>query len=119
MVRPICLMLAAAALLGCRSGRYLDPNDPKDVGPLSADKMLQSLKSTSDMLNARRAKGPMSGQQYQLYIKRAAEDLLKESPPDRVAPAEAWKFAELYLAAQRWKEASALLRVSVQHAKET
>jgi hypothetical protein len=79
----------------------------------------RNLKATSDALNERQAKGLVPPSQYQEYIKKAADELLQSNVPNRIAEGEAWEYAELLIAARRWKDAEVLLKIAVKHAAAT
>jgi hypothetical protein len=117
-MRWLVAAIAFVILVGCQSGTYPDPNDPADVGPLPVATLRRNLKSVSDRLNDRQGKGEIDEDQYRTYIKRAAEELLEGSTPAEIPPDEAWQYAEIFIAAQKWQDAKAALQTAVAHAKQ-
>ncbi len=112
-----CLTLAlGCALAGCKTGVLPDPNDPHDVGQVAPDILRQNLESTSDSLNDRVIKGEISDSERRSLIVKRANELVAHLKLEQIEPAKAWEYAEVYRAAQRWKEADALLELAVKNA---
>jgi tetratricopeptide (TPR) repeat protein len=117
-MRPYLLLaILALGLSGCNTGILPDPNDPTDVPVVPAEALQNRLKGANEMLQRRFARGEFTEEQYREFIARAAGEILDSVEVEDIGPDHAWRYAEVYLAAQRWREAKDLLEISVKQAK--
>ncbi|MDR3688738.1 MAG: hypothetical protein P4L46_05105 [Fimbriimonas sp.] len=112
IVLPFVLLLA-----GCQTPSLPNPNDPNDVGPLSADNIRAQLSSMSDSLQMHVFRNEITDDQYHQLMQRAAEKLLKGYSADRLDPTNAWKYGEVLITAHMWPEAKDALQAAVDTAK--
>lgn len=117
-LRHAWLMAAMLPLVGCQTGTLEDPNDAKAAGILAPDIIRRQLKGTSDMLMERVGKGEISDAEFKDLISRRANELLEGLPLDKVDPARAWEYGEVFRTAKRWPQAKAALVIAVDHAVE-
>jgi hypothetical protein len=96
-----------------------DPNDVKTAGLLAPDVIRSQLKGTSDMLMQRVRQGELTDAEFQTLIAKKAQELIKDLPMDRIEPARAWEYGDVFRTAQQWKEAKTVLLVAVDHAIKT
>lgn len=112
------LVLVAVVVGGCQVGVPPDPNDPAKVpGILKAEVLQRNLKGAADALNERKAQGEINDERYRELMTQFANELLDDVPIGKIPPDQAWQYAEVYLTAQRWKDAEEILRSAVKAAK--
>ncbi len=118
-MRLTLLLLATLMLIGCQTGTLADPNDTKTAGILAPDVIRRQLKGTSDMLMDRVSKGQMTDAEFQELISKRANELLDELPMEKIDPARAWEYGEVFRTAKRWPQAKQALLVAVEFAVKT
>lgn len=116
-IQPTLLLGIAVMLAGCRSGILPDPNDAKQVGPLSFDTLYGHFKEIGWMLYGRQASGRITMREYRTLMRSTANDLLAGLDPDRVDVSKQWQLADLLVNAGRWDDAKRVLAVSIEWAK--
>jgi hypothetical protein len=104
---------------GCKTATLEDPNDPKVAGILAPDVIRRQLKGTSDMLMERVGKGQLTDAEFQELITKRANELLGDLPLDKVDPARAWEYGEVFRTAKRWDQAKQALLIAVENAEKT
>jgi tetratricopeptide (TPR) repeat protein len=109
---PVLLL----ALAGCQTGRLPDPNDPNNPGVIQGDVLRTNVQAAAEGLFARVGTGEISDAEARAKLKEYVERMLADVKIDTVEPGEAWKYAEVYLAADRIPEARRLLETAVKAA---
>lgn len=117
MRRLLPLLLLAGCALGCKTGVYPDPNEPAKGYAATPDILQRNLSSISDSLLAKRVKGYITTQQYKNLLAKAADELVTDMDLEHVAPADAWRYAEVLRAGRNWKAAERMLEVAVKAAR--
>src|SRR6476659_9043092 len=115
-VRKSLSLLGLVAIAGCQTGVLEDPNDPVAAGIMAPDVIRRQLKGTSDMLMDRVGTGQLSDQQFRALIAKRANELLKDLPLDKVEPARAWEYGEVFKAAEKWDLPKQAEEIAVDHA---
>lgn len=118
-VRIFCPLLGLVFIAGCQTGVLEDPNDPVAAGIMAPDVIRRQLKGTSDMLMDRVNNGQLSDQQFKELIAKRANELLKDLPLDKVDPARAWEYGEVFKTAQKWDLAKQAEEIAVANAIKT
>ena len=112
--------LAVLATAGCLAPVPPDPNDPGvNNGAKNVDSLLKSLTWMSNQVNDRRLRGELTDEEGKAALKRFAQGLLKNASEEPPKPEEAWKYADLYRNAGRWRDARRTLKQAVEYAKQT
>jgi tetratricopeptide (TPR) repeat protein len=78
----------------------------------------RNLKGASDSLLERKVKGEIDDRGFRDYMRTYANDLLNKVPIKDVPPKEAWRYAEVFLTAERWEDAKGLLEIAVKNAPD-
>jgi tetratricopeptide (TPR) repeat protein len=113
------LILAVIALTGCETRTLDDPNDVKTAGVLAPDVIRRQLKGTSDMLMERVGRGEITDAQFKELIAQRANELLKDLPIEKIDPARAWEYGDVFRTANRWEQAKRALEIAVANAEKT
>jgi tetratricopeptide (TPR) repeat protein len=111
--------LAVLAAAGCKSSTLPNPNDPADVGTVSAEAMRRNLRAVTDSLTVRFARHELSEAEYRRLVAKAAGELVESVDPNGVAPDQAWEYGEVLRDAHRWADAEKVLRMAVKYAVST
>lgn len=117
--RLLALLPIIVLVIGCKTSILPNPNDPADVGALPADTIRDQIKSISDTLMLHVYRREINDTEYKALMKEAAEKLLVGYNADKIDPAQAWKYADSLIVAQRWADARFTLEIAIQNAKET
>jgi hypothetical protein len=118
-MRKSFTLLGLIIIAGCQTGVLEDPNDPVAAGIMAPDVIRRQLKGTSDMLMDRVGAGQLSDQQFRALIAKRANELLKDLPLDKVEPARAWEYGEVFKTAEKWDLAKQAEQIAVDHAIKT
>jgi hypothetical protein len=118
-LRHAFLMAVILPLMGCQTGTLEDPNDTKTAGILAPDVIRRQLRGTSEMLMERVRKGEMTDAEFRDLISKRANELLEDLPLDKIDPARAWEYGEVFRTAKRWSQAKAALVIAVEHATKS
>ncbi len=94
-----------------------DPNDPTQAGLLTPEVLLRSLSGASDNLLERVRMGELSDEEYKNELSKAANKLLGQINIDKIPPAKAWEYGQVYITARRWEDAQKALEIAVKAAK--
>ncbi len=112
------IFLGCAVLLaGCNMGTFPDPNDPKDVGPISVDNLFGQYNSISELLQQRVGHAQISQADADAALREAAVRLLKGFSTEKVEASKAWQVARMMIDVQQWANAKPMLEVAVEWAK--
>ena len=112
------LVAATLALVGCQTRTLDDPNDVKTAGVLAPDVIRRQLKGTSDMLMERVRRGEITDAEFKELIAQRANELLKDLPIEKIDPARAWEYGDVFRTAQRWEQAKQALEIAVADAEK-
>jgi len=105
------------AVAGCQVGTLPDPNDPADVGSLSADNLLGQYDSVSELLQSRVASRQVTQEQSNELLRQASDSLLTGFNPDKADVAKLWRIADVMVSAKHWTDAKPVLEAAVEYAK--
>lgn len=118
-VRGVLGLGLTVSMAGCQTGKVPNPNDPADVGAISADTLRRNLSAVTDSLANRRIKHEIDNQQYRDLVAKAANELVTAVDPNKIPPAQAWKYAEVLKDAEQWKEAEPVFQIAIKNAQDT
>jgi hypothetical protein len=104
------VILLSLVLTGCHYGTPPDPNDPKDVGLMSAETVRRNLRWANLMLVAREARHEITPAESRQFIARRAQELIADLDISRIPQSEAWEYAEIFRTAEEWPTAETLLK---------
>lgn len=110
--------MAALSLLlsGCHLSTFPDPNDPNGAGALQPEVLRRQVKGASDSLYARVTGGEIDDRTYRRLLAQYTDDLLKRIQIDRVDPAKAWEYGEVFRTGQLWDRAEKTYAIAMKAA---
>jgi tetratricopeptide (TPR) repeat protein len=126
MIRIAVALVLSLLLVGCffwfsnslsHVGTPSDPNDPRQAGILTPEVLRRLIAGASDSLLERVRSGEITDAQYKDFLAKAAQEYLSKVPIDRIPPARAWEYGEIYITARRWPDARKALEIAVKAAK--
>lgn len=115
-MRRAALLAALLVVVGCKTGRLPDPNDPKEV-PLTASVVSKQLLALNDNLYTRWRKKEFDEETYHKLLSQGANEIISDVRLDAMDPTEIWQYAEVLRTAHQWKAAEAALNLAVRSAK--
>jgi len=112
------LGLAGAILLaGCQSPTLPDPNDPKNAGVMAPEVLRRNLAGAANAFFDRARHREITDPEARKMLADYATELLKDIRPDAVQPDQAWEYAEVLIAANRFADAEKMLLMALKNAK--
>jgi hypothetical protein len=109
-IRTIALALCGLSLAGCHYGAPPDPNDPADVGVMTAETVRRNLRWANLMLQDRENNGQITATDHRTYIAERAQELISDLDIKKVPDSEAWAYAEIFMTAEDWPTAKLFLQ---------
>src|SRR5579862_3020345 len=89
-----------------------DPNDPKQAGMLTPEVLRHYISGASDNLLVRLRKHEITDAQFNDEMAKATRKLLDEVRIERIPPAKAWEYGEIFITARRWTDAKNALLIA-------
>jgi len=106
-------VLAGLLLAGCQSPTLPDPNDPKNAGSMAPEVLRRNLAGAADAFFDRARHHEITDEEARKMLSDYATELLKDIRPDEVQPNQAWEYAEVLIAANRFADAEKMLKMAL------
>jgi len=112
MKRLLCLAFLVG-VGGCQFRTLPDPNDPKTTGVMQPVVLRNNLKGAADQFFGRVKTREITDARARKLLSDYANKLLEEVPIEKIPADEAWEYAEIFITAERWKDARDCLVLAV------
>jgi hypothetical protein len=113
IVQVLVGLVGCLATVGCSSGTFPDPNDPKTIGSISIDEVQRRLRNTSDFLNWRKARGEIDDARFAELMSQRANELIDYLDASHPSSDQAWRYAEVMITGRRWDLAQQDLNIAL------
>lgn len=120
--RKLCIfvgLMSGLMAVGCNLKPPPDPNDPADVGTVHIDVIERNLRYDSRAINERVAQGEISDSRGKKILADSAEKLLSTVKLEKISPQDAWRYGDVFRAANRWEQARSAYEMALEEAKRT
>ena len=105
----------AVLIAGCQSPTLPDPNDPKNAGVMAPEVLRRNLAGAADAFFGRARHREITDAEARKMLTDYATELLKDIRPDEVQASQAWEYAEVLIAANRFADAEKMLVVALKN----
>jgi tetratricopeptide (TPR) repeat protein len=110
-------VLALLGAIGCQVPTIPNPNDPDDVGVVSAPVLKRNLVVASTFLYQRVDRGEITDEKAQQLLAATADKMIAHIDLKAIRPESAWEYGDVFRTARRWDLAEAAYTLAVKSAK--
>ena len=112
---PVFGLILGMFLAGCQSPTLPDPNDPKNAGVMAPEVLRRNLAGAADAFFDRARHREITDAEARKMLTDYATELLKDIRPNEVQASQAWEYAEVLIAANRFADAEKMLMVALKN----